>query len=98
MPADSAPLFRLVQLNDAHLIAGTDPDKRKGRLAAAMREIMGGERFPVPDIVLLGGDLVDAPSEENYRTLRSVIQPLRKTVLLDTAGNHEVERFGEAGQ
>ncbi|WP_207479337.1 phosphodiesterase [Arenibaculum pallidiluteum] len=55
-------------------------------LAAALAEIAA--RSPVPDVVVLGGDLVDAGTETEYERLAGILASLRQPVFA-IPGNHD---------
>src|SRR5919198_1525698 len=79
-------LFLIAQLTDPHIGAdwgGTDP---VARLAAAVASVAAMR--PLPDVVLVTGDLADNAADAEYEQLRELLAPL-KAPLHVLAGNHD---------
>lgn len=75
-----ADACRLLYVSDIHL--------RRRRSEALCGQILGAARRSAPDVVLLGGDLVDNPSE--LGTLRELVGRLARIApVLAVAGNHD---------
>jgi predicted MPP superfamily phosphohydrolase len=78
---------RLLYASDIHL--------RNGRSETLSRQVLDAARRAAPDVVLLGGDLVDRPSE--LQPLADLVARLRGIApVLAVAGNHDV-RVGVDG-
>lgn len=80
----------LVQLSDPHVVAPgalllgrIDTPALLARCVAAVNALQ-----PVPEAVLVTGDLVDLASEQEYLHLRTLLAPLRVPALL-MPGNHD---------
>ena len=81
--------FLIAQLTDPHIGAdwgGTDP---VARLAAAVASVAAMR--PLPDVVLVTGDLADNATDAEYEQLRELLAPL-KAPLHVLAGNHDDRR------
>ena len=71
---------RLLYVSDIHL--------RNGRADTLCRQVLDSVTRCDPDVVLLGGDLVDRPSE--LRTLRDLVGKLQEVApVLAIGGNHD---------
>ena len=80
----------IAHLSDLHVrVAGDDymgQVDTGAALAAAVADIRA--RDPAPDLVILGGDLVDTPSAAEYVRLAEILAPLRQPVFA-IPGNHD---------
>ena len=86
----------VAQLSDPHVVApgnalrgpaGFGPVDTAGFLARAVAAI--NRLAPLPDVVLLTGDLVDKGDPGEYAHLRSLLEPLAMPVFV-IPGNHDV--------
>jgi 3',5'-cyclic-AMP phosphodiesterase len=81
--------FLIAQLTDSHIGAdwgGTDPVARLDAAVAAV-----GAMRPLPDVVLVSGDLADNATDAEYEELRELLAPLRAPLHV-LAGNHDDRR------
>lgn len=102
------PTHTVAHLSDTHLLAGgkrqygvVQPER--GLLAALERL---AQMQPVPDVVVVTGDLADVGEPEAYARLRELTEPVAAAIgaeLVWVMGNHDErlayskELFGEAG-
>jgi Icc protein len=90
----------LAQVSDLHVRVGPDEAARADRVAAVVEELLALD--PLPDAVLLSGDLGDAPSDAEYERVGELLAPLPMPVHVLT-GNHDDReavraRFGAPGR
>lgn len=85
----SAPLFSMIQINDAHLREGADAENGRQKLEAVLQALDSGE-IPRPELVLLAGDLVHLPTEENFAPVAGFIAALKGATVLPVPGNHDI--------
>ncbi len=76
----------LVQLSDPHMRLGPDDEGSGDALAAAVASVLALE--PLPDAVIVTGDLADTPSEAEYERVRRLLAPLPMPVHV-LPGNHD---------
>src|SRR5215467_4521748 len=96
MPMSSKPIC-IAQISDLHI-------KREGELAyarvdtaqALARCVAALNGFdPVPDFVVISGDLVDTPTEAEYEHLKQLLAPL-KLPFAGVPGNHDARDMMQA--
>jgi 3',5'-cyclic-AMP phosphodiesterase len=76
----------LAQISDPHVHVGPGDLGSAEALAAAVRAV--AELHPAPDALLLSGDLTDHASDEEYRRVAELLEPLRLPLHV-LAGNHD---------
>lgn len=80
----------IAQITDFHVAVPGDPidtkNKTAAHLAAAIAHING--MYPLPDVVLATGDLVNQGNAEEYALLRQLLMPLTPPLLM-IPGNHD---------
>lgn len=88
----------IAQLSDSHV--GLDPATLGGLVdtTAALHRAVAhvGRLVPMPDVVLLTGDLADAGAPADYATLANALRPLCQPVYA-VAGNHDRPALARAG-
>lgn len=78
-------LLSLVLLSDLHINAENTGLTEK--LHMALRDVTSFE--PAPDVIVLGGDLVDGGRDKDYEQLRKVLSQYRLPPVYGLMGNHE---------
>ena len=81
-----AALTVLAQLSDPHVEVGTGDDGSSQALAAAVRAVLRLE--PLPDAVLVSGDLTNAADAASYARARELLDALPMAVHV-LPGNHD---------
>ncbi len=76
----------IAQLSDPHMRLPPDDEGSGDALAAAVRAVLALE--PLPDAVIVTGDLADGASAEEYARVRELLEPLPMPVHL-LPGNHD---------
>jgi len=85
VPHDDGLQVSLFLLSDLHINA--DHQGIADKLHAALQDIVSFD--PVPDAIVLGGDLVDGGRERDYQKLREILSRYRLPPLYGLMGNHE---------
>lgn len=80
--------LRFVHVSDLHILA--DPDGRQHGVdtAAILRQAIPAINVLHPDFVVASGDLVSDESEESYRRLQALLEPLAAPIR-PLMGNHD---------
>ncbi|MCZ6470594.1 MAG: metallophosphoesterase [Gammaproteobacteria bacterium] len=83
-------ILRVAQITDIHLLAengsmlhGVDTAVTLGEVTCAIKKL-----FPVPDLIIVTGDLADDGSRETYKRLRKILSATNLPVYV-LAGNHD---------
>jgi 3',5'-cyclic-AMP phosphodiesterase len=76
----------LAQLSDPHMRLGEGAAEARKSLAAGVDAVLALR--PLPDAVLVSGDLADTAAEEEYRIVRELLAPLPMPVHV-LGGNHD---------
>ena len=76
----------LAQLSDPHVLAGPDGRGSASSLAAGVAAVLALR--PLPDAVLVSGDLADTASAAEYELVRELLAPLPMPVHV-LPGNHD---------
>jgi 3',5'-cyclic-AMP phosphodiesterase len=84
----------LAQLSDPHMRLAPDDEGAGEALAAAVRAVLALE--PLPDAVVVTGDLADGATADEYARVRELLEPLPMPVHL-LPGNHDDPRTIPAG-
>jgi 3',5'-cyclic-AMP phosphodiesterase len=84
----------LAQLSDPHMRMPPEDEGAGEALAAAVRAVLALE--PLPDAVVVTGDLADGATADEYARVRELLEPLPMPVHL-LPGNHDDPRTIPAG-
>jgi Icc protein len=86
----STNLVCIAQISDLHIKAPGKLAYRRVDTAQALKRCVAtlNQVMPAPDFVVISGDLVDTPTEEEYRHLKSLLAEL-KLPLVAVPGNHD---------
>jgi len=85
VPHDDGMRLSLVLLSDLHINA--EHEGMTEKLHMALRDVTSFD--PAPDVIVLGGDLVDGGREKDYEQLRKILSKYRLPQVYGLMGNHE---------